>query len=206
MLHIQPKTKEIRRFSASPTVELKNTPFELQMMAESEHVAASDYVAFASKLGADWFDVAPYTYTNKKNKEIKIWVLDNEPSHLLGVFQIHPLGHSFRGPACIAKYKHSKMVPLSESEMKKVEKSIIWCDRLAPCVAGDWSWEGAITGEGTFAISQSTDKLHRCVCGFAESSKKCGRCKVKRYCSKLCQSKDWTKHKQECRSATPSDW
>ncbi len=52
---------------------------------------------------------------------------------------------------------------------------------------------------------EQTDKLHyylrfQCaVCKIHGATKKCGRCKKIRYCSKECQKKHWTEHKKTCK-------
>ena len=42
-----------------------------------------------------------------------------------------------------------------------------------------------------------------CICGKKEDTafefKRCGRCKIVRYCSPECQKKDWEFHKKSCK-------
>lgn len=54
-------------------------------------------------------------------------------------------------------------------------------------------------------MSSTAPKAHVCdVCGANNSHLVCGTCQARRYCTRECQKKDWSKHKFNCASV-PSD-
>jgi hypothetical protein len=213
MLHVIPHQRTCNVVPVTDILDdlLKLFPIQIQQCIQAwariEGVNPNDYVRFANAFELNPMDVAPYSC--KTNT--KIWVRDNNPPTNIGLCQIPPCDHVFKGEVFIVRYSNSNIVPLSPNKVNKWRKRILWPDELLN-VEKKATFSSVYTGTVVngdlleLKIEKSIDKLRYCNgCGeWFVKTWKCGKCGRAGYCSKACQVDDWTKHRPECTaSSTP---